>query len=196
MSSTVYLVRHTPAAIAANTCYGATDVPCDSAALTRALPWISGVLPGNALLVSSPLSRCAVLAGGLAHLEARRRLTFDAGLSERDCGSWEGMRWDDVPRAELDAWSGNFMDYAAPRAETVRQLQARVLHAWTLAQEAAGTRSLVLVSHAGPIQVILAHLELAQFASHVSTPVPQGAVVKAQRKSGKWQVIVQARKPD
>jgi alpha-ribazole phosphatase len=187
----VYLVRHTPAAIDADVCYGASDVPCNATKLKAALPWLDSILPRTALLVSSPLSRCASLANALADRAPKRSVRFDPRLAERDCGAWERMRWGTVPR-KLDAWAADFMHYAAPRAETVHQLQTRVLDAWRVARDVTTTRPLVIVSHAGPIQVILAQLELTPLATHLSMPVPQGSVVIAHRKADRWQLKVRS----
>jgi alpha-ribazole phosphatase len=82
-----------------------------------------------------------------------RQPSFDERLLEMDFGSWEGRRWDDIPRADLDAWAADVAGYAPPGGESPRQLQRRALDfvAGLAVPEA------VIVTHAGVIRTLLAH---------------------------------------
>lgn len=154
--SAVWLVRHPTPAIAPGICYGASDIAAEPQALQAAIVALDAQLPADALLLCSPLIRCTALARALCALRPTRSLVVDARLAERHCGAWELQAWDDVPRAELDAWALDFLHYAAPGVESVAQLQARVLQAWA-ESTGAPSQPLVWITHAGPIQVVLAH---------------------------------------
>ncbi|MFC7551235.1 histidine phosphatase family protein [Pseudoroseomonas wenyumeiae] len=104
------LLRHLPTDIAPGLCYGRLDLP----------PGVGGdaggalaVLEGFAAtaLFSSPARRCLALAEQVA---ARIGLPVrpDARLLELDFGAWEGMPWDDVPRAALDDWAADPWGFA------------------------------------------------------------------------------------
>lgn len=142
----LHLIRHPKPAIEPGICYGRLDIPAeDPAAVARGL---LGELPAGLPLWSSPLRRCRMLAEQLSS-----QPSFDERLLEMDFGSWEGRRWDDIPRAELDAWAADVAGYAPPGGESPRQLQRRALDfvAGLAVPEA------VIVTHAGVIRTLLAH---------------------------------------
>jgi alpha-ribazole phosphatase len=194
------LVRHPKPVIAPGICYGASDIPAIPEALDAAFAWLDNLVPNNAHLVSSPLLRCAEIARRLYAAAPKRTLEFDARIAERDCGSWELVPWDAVPRAELDAWAADFLDFAAANAESVRIMQSRVLTAWHDLQ-AACVRPVVWITHAGPIQVLLAHVCGQDLTPAPVTAVQCGEMValhraetydtsqSAERWQWQWQVL-------
>jgi alpha-ribazole phosphatase len=175
---TVYLVRHTTPAVAPGTCYGAADVQLDTADFATQLPAIHHQIPRNALLITSPLSRCALLAQALREQSATRTLHFDARLAEMNFGYWEHKHWDVVPREQVDGWAADFWHYAGHGGESVRQLRERVLAAW----EAHRTTHapLVLITHAGPMQVIHAHVHGHDLATQKRKKIEYGEVLKIE----------------
>jgi alpha-ribazole phosphatase len=73
-------------------------------------------------------------------------------LSEIDFGAWEGRRWDDIERGEIDAWAADVFGFTPPGGESVAALQARVLDfAASLGNDAA------IVTHAGVMRVLVGH---------------------------------------
>ena len=122
----ILLLRHTVPAIEPGRCYGSTDVPLDERTFAAELPEIARLLPDDALIVSSPLARCRRLADALNTRRGRGEVLIDRALRERSYGDWEGTRWDDIARAQIDAWRDNFLDYAPPHGESVLALQTRV----------------------------------------------------------------------
>ena len=172
----VFLIRHPKPDIAPGICYGSSDIPPAPAALQSAVEWLDSVLPDNAQLISSPLSRCAQLASQLS-TRKQRSYTLEPRFAERCSGAWELQSWEQVPRAELDAWAADFMDYSAPGAESVRQLQTRVLAAWAEHTRQTEQRTLVLLTHAGPIQIILAHLTGAALSAKPVVEITCGTAV-------------------
>ena len=182
----VLLIRHPKPEITAGICYGSSDIAAEPVALSSAFAWLDHYLPEDAQIISSPLSRCAQLAAQLC-LRGQRTLKLDARLAERCCGAWELQPWSNIPHHEIDAWAEDFMDYAAPAAETVRQLQTRVLAAWesqqarTQSQTQSQTR--VLLTHAGPIQVLLAHLTGITLSSQPISDVACGTAVLLTRRT-------------
>lgn len=176
----VLLIRHPTPDIASGICYGSSDIPVQAEALISAFAWLDRYLPDGAEIIASPLSRCAQLAAQL-HRHGQRTLKLDARLAERCCGAWELKSWDCIPRAEIDAWAANFMDYAAPGAESVRQLQTRVLAAWQSYQAQSDSQTRVLLTHAGPIQVLLAHLTGATLGAQPVVEIACGEAVLLTR---------------
>lgn len=142
----LYLIRHPRPSIDPGICYGQLDI---SAEIGKSLvDRLRGELPPDLPVFSSPLRRCRDLAECLHH-----QPQIDARLGEMHFGDWEGQRWDDVPRAELDAWAADVGAYAPPGGESPLALQRRALDfvAGLTVPEA------VVVTHAGVIRTLLAH---------------------------------------
>jgi alpha-ribazole phosphatase len=149
-------------------CYGAADVPLDTAQFTQDLQRIHAQLPQDARLIASPLSRCAALAQALHTQSPARTLRFDARLAEMSFGRWQGLRWDDVERSELDTWAADFMHYAGHGGESPARVQARVLALWSELPQQGST--VALITHAGPMRVIEAafrNIALQQFQREI-----------------------------
>ena len=145
----LHLVRHLQPTVGAGVCYGRSDLPVDPVLLERALPGLVASLPA-APVVASPLVRCAALATRLAP-DAR----FDARLVELDFGAWEGRRWDDIERAEIDAWAADLAGYRPGGGESVTGMARRIAAFYDdLVREAAPDT--IVVCHAGSIRLLAA----------------------------------------
>jgi alpha-ribazole phosphatase len=145
------LVRHTPPSVGAEICYGALDVGLAAGFADEAAALAARLAPVDRI-VTSPLRRCRLLAEALS---ARLGVAAaaDADWREMDFGRWQGRRWADIPRAELDAWAADFLHARPHGGESVAMLAARTAAA--LAACPAGERT-VVVTHAGPIRAALA----------------------------------------
>lgn len=144
------LVRHTRPA-GEGICYGASEVDL-AASFAEEAGALLARLDRPACIVSSPLVRCRRLAdflGGVLGVP----VASDPRWREMDFGTWEGARWEDVPRAELDAWAGDPMGARPHGGESVAMLLARVRAAIADQRRAAGPS--LVVTHAGPIRAAL-----------------------------------------
>ena len=147
----VYLVRHPPPLIDAGVCYGRSDLPCAPAQTAVTLEGVLPQLPAGAPIFCSPLQRCADLARLLPGAAA----TFDARLMEMDFGAWEMRRWDDIDRAEIDAWAADLLDYRPGGGESLRHMTQRV-HAFYLALLERNIPQAIVVCHAGSMRLLAA----------------------------------------
>lgn len=160
----LHLLRHPKPLVAPGICYGALDVAAEDAAAVAAA--LLADLPPGLPLWSSPLRRCRELA-----LCLHRQPAFDARLQEMHFGDWEGRSWDDIPRAELDAWAADVAGYAPPGGESPLALQRRAVDfVGTLAVAEA-----VLVTHAGVIRSLVAHAEGRSIADCLAVRPPYGS---------------------
>jgi alpha-ribazole phosphatase len=146
----LYLVRHLPPIVAPGTCYGRTDLATDPAAQAVALPALQAALPAAAPVYSSPLRRCVVLAQALG-----QPVQVDPRLAELDFGAWEMRRWDDIARADIDAWAVDVAGYRPGGGDSVAAMAERIAAFYadlvnTKAHEA------VVVCHAGAIRLLTA----------------------------------------
>lgn len=143
------LIRHPLPEVAPGVCYGSSDIPAAATALAEGhaalapqlAPWLARGVP----LYSSPLRRCTALASLLG------AYAQDARLQEMDFGAWEMRAWDDIPRAEVDAWAADLLDYRPGGGETVREVAARVQ-----AFLAELRHDAVIVCHAGTMRLMAA----------------------------------------
>lgn len=139
----LHLVRHPEPAIEAGVCYGRLDVPARNVAAAAAK--LRAELPPGLPVYSSPLLRCRALAESL-----HPRPIFDDRLVEMHFGDWEGRRWDDIPRDQLDAWAADIAGYAPPGGESPLALQRRALDFVA----SLATAEAVVVTHGGVIRML------------------------------------------
>ncbi len=142
----LHLIRHPKPLIDVGICYGRHDCPAEDT--QSAAETLLAELPPDLPVWTSPLLRCRALAERL-HV----RPVIDDRLAAMNFGAWEGLRWDDIPRAELDAWAADVAGYAPPGGESPRQLQQRALDFVA----SLDVPEAVIVTHAGVIRTLLAH---------------------------------------
>ena len=146
------LVRHTRPAVPTGVCYGMTDLKLASTFDDEAAS-VLVALPSADRLVTSPLHRCRQLAERIGTVRALEPVVDDR-LREMDFGTWEGVPWESIPRAELDAWAADFFHARPHGGESVHMLHERVDSA--LVDYRRSGVSHLLVTHAGVIKAALA----------------------------------------
>ncbi|MDB5843555.1 MAG: Phosphoglycerate mutase [Polaromonas sp.] len=176
----LWLVRHAQLLIGSGICYGRLDLPADAGATAECARQLAALLPAGLRVIASPLQRCEQLAHALSAQRPDLAYKTDARLQEMDFGRWEGRAWQAIDRGELEAWTGDFANYAVGHdGESVTRFMARVASAFdalgantepqtltpTLSQRAREQTSDALwITHAG---VIRAACLLAQGIRHV-----------------------------
>lgn len=168
--STLWLLRHARPLIDAGVCYGRLDVAADAALTAQAAKNFSAARAGStssipsvagapAALCHSPLQRCEQLVRTLTALEPdlTHNACADARLQEMDFGAWEGLPWEQIPRAEIDAWAADLAHYAPGGGESLAAMLQRVKkalqHSWAHDSQ-HGQRDVVWVTHAGVIRCV------------------------------------------
>jgi alpha-ribazole phosphatase len=148
------LVRHPPAVVAPGVCYGRLEIALRGDATETVREIVSAIAGAGAVQVwASPASRCLVVAEAVARAIGAD-LLVDPRLQELDFGTWEGIDWNSVPRASLDAWAADPIDFAPPGGESGKALLARVraVHQAIVATH----QDCVVVSHGGPLKLLAA----------------------------------------
>lgn len=163
----LYLIRHPQPLIEAGVCYGQTDLallePIESS-----LAAVLTQLPPTFILYSSPLQRCALLAHAIA-----TKPIVDPRLQEMNFGRWELTPWDHIGAEIMDAWINSGYDDQAHGGESYAAFQARVI-AWL--EELMHSTDTVVVTHAGVIRVLLAHLKGWSIEESLSHPLAFSSV--------------------
>jgi len=142
----LFLIRHPRPLIDDGICYGRLDVEAEDP--SPVADRLRLLLPEVTPLISSPLRRARTLAEAL-HAQP----VFDQRLMEIDLGTWEGQRWEQIERAQLDAWANDLLHFAPPGGESAAMLQARVVACIADLRRT----TVALVTHAGPIRAALGY---------------------------------------
>jgi len=171
----IILVRHPAPDIAPDLCYGRLDVPLrvDAGGAVRG---IVAELARHRLahIRTSPARRCRVVAEA-ASAACGIPLHVDPRLQELDFGAWEGVAWNDVPRAGLDAWAADLHGFAPPGGESGAALLLRVAAVHQALRDAA--EDCAVVAHGGPLKLLAALLR--GMAPDLSAPAPAIGSVQA-----------------
>lgn len=177
-AASIHLLRHGETEGGLRYC-GRTDVALSDTGWRQMWTSVEGAAPWR-MIVSSPLARCAVFA---QELSERRGipLSLDVRLRELDFGEWEGRTAAELMASESDTltrfWR-NPLGHPPPGGETIQALQARVLAAW---REIIGWREpALIISHGGPIRVILAHASGHPLANLHEITVPHAALLPVE----------------
>ena len=165
------LARHPQPLVAAGICYGRTDLAVADDQMAQTLEALSTALPHGLTLYSSPLRRCASLATQLAQRLQSPAAVIDARIAEIDFGSWEMQPWDDIPRADIDAWAGDLVHYHPGGGESVLQMAERIATFHTDIQRRQ--RDAIIICHAGAMRLLA--------ACHTGLPPAEMALQAAQR---------------
>jgi alpha-ribazole phosphatase len=171
----LYLVRHPRPVVAVDTCYGSTDLAVMPQERARIQTALMPLLPKNALLLSSPLRRCADLAEELASALGCEPPRYDSRLAEMDFGDWEMRTWDLVPRGEVDAWADDMTAYRPGNGESVLQVAQRV-RAFFDTLPALQVENIIVICHAGTIRLLAAcerGLSIPEMAFHTTQKAHQ-----------------------
>jgi alpha-ribazole phosphatase len=179
----IYLIRHTTPAVAKGICYGQTDLDLTDS-LSEEAAVIRQHLPEDMAFVhSSPLLRCARLAGLLF---PSHPICLQEDLMEIHCGQWEMRGWDELPGEELDPWMNDFVNLRIPGGESYLDLHARVNRCFDSIREGSGP--VAIISHGGPIRSILSAITATPLRDSFNAfSLHYGCVVKLFEKEGIWQ---------
>lgn len=156
----LWLIRHPePDASAHGLCYGSMDVAL-SAGGVRQAELIAERLRDEHFeaIYTSPKQRCSAAARMLAAGRRCPITTVDA-LRELDFGAFEGLSYDDIAArypAVYRHWMEDPTVTEFPDGEAFCQMSARVLEATRALLDRHSAQSIALVTHGGPIRVILA----------------------------------------
>jgi alpha-ribazole phosphatase len=123
----VHLWRHPKPMGVQGRCIGQLDVPLDHRRAKRLAHRIRAQARREGwprIVCTSPLRRCWLVGRYLRAWGWRHEV--HPALLEMSFGHWEGVSWQEIGRAQVDAWCADFADVAPGGGETLRQMLARV----------------------------------------------------------------------
>ncbi len=175
MSKTLFLIRHPKPMVSEGICYGQTDLAPDPLALEQLLHKIHREVPSNTKFVSSPLQRCLLPALRLPTL-GFAPAQIDKRIAEFHFGDWEGRAWSQIHPHEREQWAKERITYQVPGGESVEQLGLRACEALAHWAESNIEQNLAFVTHAGVIQVLLAHIREGDFRLMRNGKIDYGSI--------------------
>lgn len=148
----ILLVRHPEPDIEPGRCYGRLDIGLSRAGQDRLAP-LAATLRATGIdrVLTSPARRCRALANALTP-----HACVDARLQELDFGAWEGRRWDDIERRQIDAWAADPILFAPPGGESGADLIRRIE---AVCADLRAGPACIVIAHGGPLRLMLALLQ-------------------------------------
>ena len=171
----ISLLRHGATTAAGRYC-GSTNVPLSEEGWRQMWTAVEGRAWDR--ILCSPLERCAAFSAALA-----RRLAIpvikDTRLREMHFGDWEGRSPDEIMACSPDAlqrfWA-NPTEARPPRSESLTDVASRVLAAWHETRDGDSDERVLVVTHGGPIRIILLELSGRPQAELLHLDVPHAAL--------------------
>ncbi len=170
----IYLVRHTTPNVPKGMCYGRLDVAL-APSFTAEASLIAVVLREAKITAfyTSPAQRCGQLAQFLADGSP---VHVDARLQEIDFGDWEGKNFNDIPRAEIDAWAADIERYTFPNRESPALCRIRAQSFYEDLM-APATQNCAVIAHGGSIKALLSIVANKPLGAVAAWEISFGAVV-------------------
>jgi len=148
-------VRHAPVVGVNGVIYGSDDVACDVSDVDT-FRRLAGTLPGDAIWVTSHLTRArktarAIADAGLAPPEP----AIEEHLGEQCFGRWQGFSWDQMRDADAQAYDAFWQDPTRsrpPGGESFADLIARTRAVIERMTAEHRGRDIVAVAHGGTIR--------------------------------------------
>jgi alpha-ribazole phosphatase len=175
----VYLVRHTETVCETGICYGQSDVGIREP-YNVIFESIVEQLPQGAILYSSPLQRCVILAKYILENTKIDCIIEDSRLMEMNFGDWELKRWDAIPQEDLNPWMEDFVNVSVPNGESFVDLNDRVLDFWDNKFTGENEKPVIIIAHAGVIRSFLCKINDLSLKDAFQNKVDYGDVIKIE----------------
>jgi alpha-ribazole phosphatase len=175
----VYLVRHTETICEKGVCYGQSDVAIREP-YKDIFEFIVSQLPQEAILYSSPLQRCLILAEHIKKNIKTNSIIEDARLKEMHFGDWELQNWSNIPQEILDPWMKDFVTVAVPNGESFIDLNHRVQEFFQEEILEKHIKPVIIVAHSGVIRSVLCKINNQPLENAFKNPLDYGAVIKIE----------------
>ncbi|MFV8347497.1 alpha-ribazole phosphatase [Flavobacterium sp. ZB4P13] len=173
----VYLVRHTETVCEKGICYGQSDVGLLES-YDAVFQSILSQLPQDAMLYSSPLERCVLLANYIKDNSEIVAVNQDFRLMEMNFGDWEMKNWDVIPPDDFTPWMTDFVNVRVPNGESFTDLHDRVIDFMNSELQATSSKPVIIVAHAGVIRSFLCKISDLPLKEAFQNKVDFGSVIQ------------------
>jgi len=158
----IFIIRHgQTSGNSARKYFGITDIELNEEGIIQA-GQISKRLERENIykIYSSNLKRAFQTAEIIARSH-RMSVEPKEDLMEINFGDWEGLSFQEIKRScphEFSEWQNNIMGFTMPQGESILELKRRVETAFNEILNIARENNVVIVSHGGPIRIILSRI--------------------------------------
>lgn len=173
----IYLVRHTETICEKGICYGQSDLDL-AEPFDTIFESIVSKLPSEAIIFSSPLKRCVLLAKYIQNQIKTISYQEDQRLMEMNFGDWELQTWNDINPEQLNPWMEDFVNIQVSNGESFVELHERVGDFLSSQISKEITTPIIIVAHAGIIRSILCHHTFLPLKDAFNNKVDFGEVIK------------------
>lgn len=143
-----------------------------------------------AAMYSSDLSRARDTAEPLSRAKGLEIQT-DARLRELDFGVFQGLTHDEIrakyPEEERELFV-DYLDFVLPEGESRRAVQARVYEMWQEVVRRHPNSEVVVMSHGGPVRLLLLKLFDDQVERMLKVPLPNVSVTTITAEGDKLEL--------
>ncbi len=132
------------------------------------------------IIFSSPLQRSFAFARDYAN-RMGATLQVDDRLKEIHFGLWEGKTAEEIFSKDKDLLIAFWNDpekNTPPQGETLAHLRQRVMLCWQSIYDAAQNNNVLVITHGGPIRVLLSEALAENSASFLDAQVSHGELVQ------------------
>jgi alpha-ribazole phosphatase len=173
----IYLIRHTETVCEKGICYGQTDVNI-AEPFEGVFKNILSQLPAEAVLFSSPLKRCVILADYIQKNIKIHSYQEDSRLMEMNFGDWEMLSWNEIPQEQLNPWMEDFVNIKVSNGESFTELHQRTKSFLNEKISKDVSAPIIIVAHAGIIRSILCHQNSLPLKDAFQNNVDFGQVIR------------------
>lgn len=173
----IYLVRHTETVCEKGICYGQSDVGL-AEPFELIFENIISQLPSEAIIFSSPLQRCVILAKYIQNKIKTISYEEDTRLMEMNFGDWEMKNWNDIPPGQLNPWMEDFVNISVSNGESFVELHKRTDTFLSEQISKKTDKPIVIITHAGTIRSFLCHHTSLPLKDAFQNKVDFGQVIK------------------
>ena len=145
----LFVIRHTEVDNPENLCYGNIEMPLAKNYEKVTKKFFDNLPKNIERIFSSPSKRCTDLLECM-NLEFSKRKE----LKELDFGDWEGRKWSEINKAELNTWMNDFIYKSPKNGEKMIDLYNRVID-FTKNIFTMNLSKVLFVTHAGVIRALL-----------------------------------------
>ena len=145
----LFVIRHTEVDNPENLCYGNIEMPLVENYEKKSKKFFDNLPENIEKIFSSPSKRCTDLLECM-NFEFSKRTE----LKELDFGDWEGRRWSEINKADLNTWMNDFIYKSPKNGEKMIDLYNRVID-FTKNIFTMNLSKVLFVTHAGVIRALL-----------------------------------------
>jgi alpha-ribazole phosphatase len=131
-------------------------------------------------IVSSPLLRCLAFARELGE-RTGAPCRVDDDWRELYFGRWEGRTARELMQTDREALTSFWADplrHAPPQGESLVELEARVMRAWSRVRAEACSGATLVVTHGGPLRVLRARVAGLPVSAALACDVPHATLLE------------------